>query len=197
MNENFGKNFIPQKRIDLAQAGLKVHNTVDTLSAISVLIFSTVCFIAIGIFASSFYVDYQIKKLGENISVLTSTFDEKEVTALVSLSGKVTAVKSVIDSQTYMTSIKNFLKDNTVQRVQLESFVFNEAGEKGAPRTLTVEGYALSYNTLANQSQIFKSNMYLSNVVFDNIAPTDDGTISFKATMTVKNDAFSTKGSTQ
>ena len=191
MNENFGKNFIPQKRIDLAQAGLKIHNTVDTFTAVSVLIFSATLFVIIGIFTSGFFINYQIESLQKKISVLTSRFMPVEVDALVSLSGKISAVDRVISEHTSITDIRTFLEDNTPTNVQVLTFVFDEvAGKNGSARELTIEGEAASYNTLANQSNILKMNKSISGVSFSNITPTEQGTISFKVTMNVKSDAF-------
>ena len=191
MAEDFGKNFIPQKRVDPRQANLKIYHTVDSFTAVSILVFATVCFITIGIFVSGFFMNRQIEGLQKNVAGVSSQFNQTEVTELVSLDKKVSAVSEIISSHTSLTEIREFLEDNTQSNVQVLNYAFTEGGLQSGGPQLVIGGEALSYNTLANQLKIFEGSNFVSSVEFTDVGPTETGTIAFTATLAMKPSAFS------
>jgi hypothetical protein len=192
MPEDFSKNFIPQKRVDPRRAGLRIYSTVDTLTAVAVILFSTVIFIIIGIYGSRFFIDKQAESLQVKVSDLSGQFNSMEVSELVVLDKKVNAVVDVIDKHTSITNIREFLEDHTQSRVRVISYSFSETGEdsKGTG-TLVITGEALNYNTLANQQNIYVGDEDVIGVTFTDIKPTDTGMVAFTATMNLKESVFS------
>jgi hypothetical protein len=194
MAENFGKNFIPQKRVDPGRTGLKIYNTVDTFTAIALIVSATVLFISIGIFGSGFFIDKQIESLQKEVSGLSSEFNSKEVNELASLDRTIAAASTVVGQHTSITDIRTFLEEHTQSKVQILKYSFKEgvvnSGEK-TPRSLVIKGEALNYNTLANQQNIYNNDSDITSIIFSGITPTENGTVEFTATIDLKDSAFS------
>lgn len=198
MADDFGKNFIPQKRVDPRQANLKIYHTVDSFTAVSIISFATVAFFMLGIYGSGFFIQNQIEDLQTTAAQASSQFDSMEVRELVELDKKVAAVSSIISDHTSLTDIRDFLEEHTQTNVQVQSFSFIDGGAGGdGGKELIINGQALSHNTLANQAQIFENDMEIISSEFSDIAPTEIGTVSFTATLRLKDSTFSYSKQTQ
>jgi len=192
MPEDFNKNFIPKKRVDPKRAGLRIYHTVDTLTAVAVILFSTTVFVVLGLYGSAFVIEKQTRALQSEVSKLSGNFNSLEVSELVFLDKKVSAATQIINRHTSLTDIRNFLKDHTQSKVQVISYIFEETEEdQKKSQTIVIKGEALNYNTLANQQNIFMSNESVQSVVFSAIKPTEIGTIEFIATLNLKETIFS------
>lgn len=191
MPEEFNKNFIPQKRVDPRRAGLKIYDTVDSFTALALILFSTAILFVGGIFASRMFVGNQITSLQEVVTHLSSNFNPIEVDELVRLDRKVQAASIVLKEHTSITDIRDFLEEHTQSRVQIQSYVFEEKTTEGSQqKTITITGEALNYNTLANQQTIFENDSDIVSVSFTDMNPTETGFVEFTAHLLLTDSAF-------
>jgi len=191
MDESFEKTFIPRKRMNPMSAGLKVESTISVFSTVALLLFSLAFFASIGIFVTGFFIEKKTDELRLQTTKDTAVLDKSEIEKIVSLDKKVTAVGTILNDHVSLSKILGFLESVTSARVMIDDF--NYIGENGRTQTVTINGTAKNYNTLANQSKIFKENTMISKVAISNIEPNDVGEILFMAELEIKNGVFAFK----
>jgi len=191
MDESFEKTFIPRKRMDPMSAGLKVESTISVFSAVALLLFSLAFFASAGIFVTGFFIEKKTDELRLQTTKDTAVLDKSEIEKIVSLDKKVTAVGTILNDHVSLSKILGFLESVTSARVMIDDF--NYIGENGMTQTITINGTAKNYNTLANQSKIFKENTMISKIAISNIEPNDIGEILFMAELEIKNGVFAFK----
>ncbi len=194
MDENIQKTFIPRKRIDPMSAGLKVESTIDLFSAISFIVFSLAFFASLGVFLSNIYVNSKIETLKKEASTATAYFNKEDTVKLVALDKKITAVSSILNKHNSLSKVLKFLEEITVSRVSINDFnyIIDQMGEG-----IIIDASAKNYNSLANQSAVFKENKNIKSYTISNIEPNEDGEVSFKAEIVLTDGAFLYKEKTQ
>jgi len=189
MPEGFEKTFIPRKSIDPMQTGLRIKHTLDTFLSASILFIALILSIAAALFVSHLYVEGQIKTVQGNIEQLSQKFDPVVVGTIAKLDAQVSGAEAIIASHTSIDKIFAFLDESTVAKVSIQKIDFVSNPKDGV--VMVLSGKASSYNTLAYQDSVYtKKKDQVSDVVFSDIKPNEDGLIDFVATLTFTPNAF-------
>lgn len=186
MPEEFEKTFIPRKRVNPSQAGLRIQTTVDTFTAVGLLVFSLVFFCGISLYGAQLYVKKDISKLEKQAISMAQIFDQSEIESLVMLDKKVLHVDSILSKHISITAVFDFLEQTTARNVVISRMSFSDSPTAGL--TLEVSGEAQSYNTLANQAKSYSNSKTVKSAVFSAVTPNTEGGINFDAAVAVNID---------
>ncbi len=188
MPEEFEKTFIPRKRIDPGQAGLRIQTTVDTFTAVGILVFATVFFIALSIFGARIYLSSDIMKLETEAVVRAQSLNQSDVESLVALDKQVGYVSDILKKHISISSVFDFLENTTVVNASIGQLSFT--GEKNGGVVLALSGSAESYNSLANQARAYNDSKSVKSAKFTGMTPNLEGEIDFGVEIAIETDAF-------
>jgi len=190
MDEKIEKAFIPRKRIDPMSAGLRIESTVSIFTAIALIVFTLAFFASIAVFVSNIFIAKSITTEKENLVKLSKEFDTGEINTISSLDKKVNAVSGILKNHISLSKILRFLEENTASKVMIDSISFVDGSNSVI---VTMQALAKNYNTLANQSAIFKENKAIKSFEISAVEPTDTSEVIFTAELIINRNAFSFK----
>jgi hypothetical protein len=184
MAQEFQTSFIPKKTFDVGMAPARKAGS--SLSGI----FSFVAFILIllsvvgagGVFLYERFLIASIENKKESLERAKNAFEPELIRELSRLDLKLRGSQGLLDRHLAPSGIFDLLEDITLETVRFTELSY--AAEKEAIR-LTLQGEALSFASVALQSDEFGKHRSLRSPVFSGLTLDDRGNVQFGVTALV------------
>ncbi len=126
----------------------------------------------------------KINSLNESVKRAEDILDPVFIKEVQDVDEKIEMAKALLDNHILITPIFDFLEQSTLQSTRFSSFNFSYAGIDSKQKlnpSITLNGIAKNYNSLALQAQEFKKNNVVKNVIFSSFSLDDKGRVNFSA----------------
>lgn len=184
MDPQVQASFIPKKPLDtgpLARGQGGVFGGLVFLFCAFIFIVSIVG--AVGVFAYQSFLQSSIAGKAESLAKAEGAFDPAVITELIRIDSRINQSQLLLQKHVAPSGIFTFLAEQTLQRVQFESFEYVLGDDDSAK--ITLKGQADNFSTIALQSDQFSASKVLKNVVFSGISLGTNGRVNFSIVATV------------
>jgi len=175
----FTTTFIPKKPLmeQGPSEGAPVSRPVGLLSTISIILFVVTIVIGGGVYFWKSYETSNLATLQKSVTTVSQDFEPQLITQLQSLDLQLKNANTLIGNHTVVSPIFDMLEASTLPQVQFTKF--NVAFDPTKGVQVQMSGVADGYASIAEQSDVFGANAYLTDVIFSNFALTQTGQVSF------------------
>lgn len=177
MEPKFQTSFIPKKPIvtDASPASkVGVIRETNIFSLVATILFISTLLVSGGLFGYQMILRQQIDKADTDINTARSAFQVDKIKELIDANNRIVSSKTLLEKHVKLSQMLYLLQDLTVKRIRLMKLTYSY--KAGIP-TITLQGEALTYNALVEQSNIFAQSDYLKNNQFSNFILADNGNI--------------------
>lgn len=195
--QQFRTSFIPKK--PAAPITRRRGPSVSIFMLIGVLAFLTASALAVGVFFYREYIQSNIVAKAEALEKAREAFDEPLIRELQRLDARIDSANDILDRHIALSAFFDVLEATTLKTVQFRTFSFRRSD---GGLSITMEGVARSFSSVALQSDLFGANRSLQGPLFSNLNIDAEGnaTFSFQATLDpslVSYRAFAAPGTAQ
>ncbi len=181
METKFQTSFIPK-------ASLTPQTSYEKPAVGLFLFLATIAFIAsliiaAGAFGYRAYLQNQTNVVKTNLDKNVKAFEPDTIESYVRLENRLNTAQKLLNQHIATTNLFSYLSQNTLKSVRFTDFKY-DLGADGSV-TLTMNGQAASYNSVAYQSQIFGQDKNLKNPIFSNLDLDEKGNVVFNFTTKV------------
>lgn len=176
MAQEFQTSFIPKKSFDTEKPSAGGGGI---LFLISLILFILSLLGAGGAFAYERYLGSSIAAKSQALEDAKSKFEPESIRVLSRLDAKLNQAQSLVDSHIAVSGIFDLVEEITLQTVRFSNFryTFTPQGVQ-----LSMSGEAVSFASVALQSDEFAKNRFITEPVFDGLAVNDIGNVTFSVT---------------
>lgn len=179
MEPKFQTSFIPKNPISTSSSpSYRPVSSSSIIGTFATLFFTLALLVSGALFGYEFYIEGQIKQSQVQLVEAKSAFESADNQKLILASNQIKSIKTLLDKHTVVSPIFKLLEDQTLPTVRFTSFAFSRDSLGGV--TVSIEGEAQSYASLAQQSSILLKLPYLSHIEFSDITLSDSGTVRMK-----------------
>lgn len=180
MEPKFQTSFIPKSPItNNSYSPYKPENSFSIIGTLSTLLFLATLVVSGGLFGYERYMYTVISQSQTELDGAKSAFESEDNQKILLVSDQLKSIKTLLNNHTVISPLFDALEKITLPTVKFSSFTFTHDNSSGIV-TVTVEGEAQSYASLAQQAQIFRDGQYLKNIEFTDINLSDTGTVRTK-----------------
>lgn len=130
------------------------------------------------------YLQSSIAKVESELNSLSLQINSKDQKSFIEFYSQVANLKSLLNTHVVTSKLFPLLESSTHQKV-----VYSSVNLIVQEKTLRIEGFADSYETLSAQLALYKQAPWVEKVILDNSSLADK-TIKFGARLIIKNEAF-------
>lgn len=186
MKEKKQNSFIPKARSS-ASSEESFYNPF-TVTGIS--IFSIVILVSAIFFFYGMYLDYQIEETEKNLVDVDEIFKPEFVQDLIIANARIRASEKSLEERVAPTVIFEVLEELTSESIYFDNFNYRSHKVNGEDKTVVVlNGIAPTFNALAFQTDVFKEEEKVNEVLVRNIRLVD-GLILFNATLSFEEEVI-------
>lgn len=169
--------FIPRQ-------SFRTHPTFQRNRTVNLFFLSGVSIFALAVIASAAIFIYHRILLGK-VDGLSAKLEKAQVDLnpplvgeLISFDQRLRKAREIFDKHSIVTPIFDFLEEKTSINVRYRGLDMNRAADGSV--SLTLDGEARSYGSVAFQADTFATSDFLGRVEISDIAPSERGLVSFK-----------------
>ncbi|MDH5442451.1 MAG: hypothetical protein OEX08_02515 [Candidatus Nomurabacteria bacterium] len=183
MDQDFQTTFIPKKPTMSAPATKKRRSRpVGLLMMLAVLLVILAGASAGGVVVYEQLAQASLDEKRESLKVAEGVFETSLLAELQKLDNRLESASMLLDNHIMMEPLFRMLELTTLPDVRFSQFNFSQAD---GPISLKLAGEATNYTAIAQQSAIFGEEDMVSDHVFSNFSPNNDGGISFDISMKI------------
>jgi hypothetical protein len=165
-------SFIPKK----PTAG-GISRSGGLIPYIANIIFVLALVASVLVFAYSKYLDNQISKMSESLTVARQALEPDLINQLASSDKRIIAGNELILNHKSLSGFFDLLESITLKNLRFTSFAYSPG--TGGAATVTLKGQAQTYGALALQAKIFGQDENFINPMFSNLDLDDKGNVIF------------------
>lgn len=173
MND-FQTSFIPKKTE--VEAPVVRKKGVGIFMLIAVFIFVLAIAGGVGAFLYERVIESSLASKKESLDRAQEAFEPDLIRELARIDKKITASKEVLSQHISPSELFSLLEELTLENISFTDFEYS-AGEEGY--MIRLGGVAKSFSTLALQSDVFGSNRYIIEPVFEDLDLDRVGNVTF------------------
>lgn len=178
MEPKFQSSFIPKRPTsDPIKEYGPVHKNSNIFSIIATILFLLAFFSSVGLFVYQKIIEQQITSASTELKEAETAFDIDKIQELISAGARIQSIHGLLDKHVAMSEILVLLQNLTVKTIKFDNLTISN--ESGSP-SISMNGESLTYNAIARQSEIFKSNSFLTSVAFSDFSLDDKGLVKFR-----------------
>lgn len=178
MQPRFQTSFIPKKSIDnVPDRGAREVDDTNIFSLAATLIFLATALLLGGLFFYKNLVLKQLEQKGEEVNAARSAIEPEKIKEILDANARIKASVGLLENHLVTSRLLLFLGDLASKNLQFNDF--NYQNKAGGP-SITINGEAKTYNSLAFQQDVLSKNERLSQVVFSEINLNENGNVRFR-----------------
>src|SRR6185312_15927295 len=166
MDPQVQASFIPKKSLDVSAP--RGGGFGGLIFLIALLIFIASLVTAGGVFAYKQYLQGSLANKQNQLKLAEGAYDPGTIQDLIALDDRLTQAKILLGKHVSVSNLFNFISTQTLTSVSFNNFMYTLGGDGSA--TVTMQGTADSFSSVALQSDQLNANKLLKNVVFSGIA---------------------------
>jgi len=171
-------SFVPKKNL-VTQQDTGFHASINLFLSIGVIIFFMTVAVSGGVYLYKIYLEQQTVSAGKRLEEAKKAFDPSLIVEVKKLDNRMIVAKSVLDTHTVVTPVFEMLSRATLQSIRFTDFKLQMDKTTGA--TLSLAGQAMTYASIANQSDSFASEEMVKNPIFSDLNLNEkEGGVQFK-----------------
>lgn len=184
MAQEFQTSFIPKKTFDVGAppAASSKSSIGGLISFIAFLMLLIAVVGSVGVFLYERFLISSIESKKASLEKARAAFEPELIRELSRLDAKLRISQSLLDSHVAPSGILDLLEDLTLQTVRFTNLGYT-IGEQGVQ--LSLQGEALSFSSVALQSDEFGKSRSLMNPVFSGLTLDDRGNVKFTVSVLV------------
>ncbi len=183
MEPKFQTSFIPKKPIVTTPGGrvAVVHDT-SVLSIIATVVFIVTVLTAGGLFVYQRVLTSQNEESDKEVAAARSAFQPEIIQKLVEASSRIQASEALLNKHVVVSQLLVLVEKLSMKKVRFTDFDFTY--RNNVP-TISAKGEAQSYNTLAQQEEVFSASDDVKNSEFSNLGLNETGNVTFDLSATI------------
>lgn len=175
MASNFQSSFIPKEPVVTEQVFKK--KKAGFLGVLAVSLFVSSIVIAGGMYVYKGIIKRDIASLQTELAEAEKNIDKQTISEMSKFSKKLELVRTLVQKHQVVSGFLDTLASSTVSSVQFISFSYGDI-EQGK-LTVTLQGKAASYSSIAQQENVFSQNPYFTSMAFSNLTLVEGGLVAF------------------
>ncbi len=176
MDPQVQTSFIPKKSLDIS-ASRNSGGSFGLFFIIALFIFIASLVAAAGSFAYTQYLNSTIASKSASLALAEGAFDPSVIQDLLRMDNRLNQSKKLLASHVAVSGIFALLATQTLAQVSFSNFDYTLNADGTA--TISMQGTADSFSTVALQSDQFGADKLLKNVVFSAITVGSSGSVGF------------------
>jgi hypothetical protein len=148
----------------------------DFVSTVAGLVFTLSLITAVGVFLYTFYLNYSIARMGEELESARASLSVSTINEILRLDARIVSTDELLKKHRVLSSVFDFLESSTPKSVRFTEFSYETT--KDGPQ-LILRGEAESYAALALEADIIGKSQNLENPVFSELELDDKGNVAF------------------
>jgi hypothetical protein len=182
MDQRTHTSFIPKKSLTTASqsqrtdiAGAK--SSIGIVFLITLIIFISVIALAIGVFLYQQFLLQSIEKKSASLDRARAAFEPALIEEIGRLDVRMKSAREILDDHKALSAFFDLLETNTLVSLQFKnlSYIVDETGRI----SVSMNGSAASFSSVALQSDIFGENKYIQEPIFSNLNLDNKGNVIF------------------
>jgi hypothetical protein len=169
--------FIPKQPLAPITPSAYRRHTISIATLVSVTVFAAAIILAGGVFAYKAYLGSALADKKASLQKASSAFEPSLIEELKRLDKRIEHSKAVLANHVALSSFFDLLQSATIQNVQFKSL--NLTTIEDGKITISLNGIARSYGSVALQSDSFNKAKGLKNPVFSQLNLDPAGNVSF------------------
>ncbi|HWH07399.1 MAG TPA: hypothetical protein VNU47_02675 [Candidatus Paceibacterota bacterium] len=172
---NIPTSFVPRQSLDTPRR--KMHGGNNVFLLIGLFIFGLSVALAVGVFAYQKYLESVVTVKEAALSSAEATISKDVVEEYVRLKQRFVSGRELLDNHVALSQFFAVLESLTLQNVKFDDLTLTVAEDRTA--SITIEGIARNFNTLAAQSSAVAGERAFKRAIFSDISVNDNGTVGF------------------
>lgn len=181
MAQGFQSSFIPKEPVASSEVFQK--KKAGILGTLAVTLFIASLLGWGGLFAYKKIVKGEIADREAKLAEAEKNIDKKTISEMSQFSKKLDATKEIVVRHQVVSNFLKALAASTVSTVQFDNFGYSRLTSNSL--TISLQGRARDYASVAEQERIFNQNKDFKSLKFSNLALTDKGLVSFDLSIVV------------
>jgi len=181
MDPRLQSSFIPKKPIMTAPRTYRAP--LNIFSIISISLFVLAILGSGGVFLYQNYLNNQIAAASSSLHTEQDEFDQSTIEQLARLDSRLTVAQSLLQKHVALSNFFSALEDVTLPTARFSDFAFSVGAQNAL--TVSMNGEAESFTSVALQSDALIGDTYFKNVMVSNFSVEQSGAVSFTVTMTL------------
>lgn len=178
MADQFNTSFIPKKTEERRTR----RSSMGFLSFLATLIFILVLVGAGGSFLYERFLNGSIVRKQESLERAREAFEPRLIQELSRLDARIESTQGLFADHRALSPLFAVLEDLTLVNVRFNDFTY---AETAVGNTITLQGEATSFGTLALQADEFSDSPFIRDPIFSGLAVNDRGRVNFNFTATI------------
>jgi hypothetical protein len=180
METKFQTSFIPKSNLEqnVAQGGSR--GPVGFFTFIASIIFFISVLVAGGVFGYNKYLESLVASSKDSLDKNIKSFEPQTIEEYVRLNSRIDSAKKLLDKHIAISYVLDFLEEKTIQSVGFSDFKYDV--DAGGEASLTMNGQAKGYNSVAYQAELFGRERALKSPLFSNLDVDVSGNVVFNFT---------------
>ena len=179
MDPNAQTSFIPKK--SLAETGEAPNRGIGFFTLITFIVFLVALIASGAVYIYRKSAESSSQSLEQSLENREKEFDPQSITQLLRFSSRIESAKSALANHIAVSPVLSLLEKTELPSIRFTSMDFNYSGPSNI--TLSMQGQALDYNSIAYQSSVFgQTNGKMKDVLFSNLNLDQTGHVGFTLT---------------
>jgi len=185
------QSFIPKKPITEKPALRK--RTMGLFFGLSFLIFLVSVGASAGVYFYKAYMEKKVESMSVSLERAKAAFEPSLIIELKRLNARISASEQILSKHVAFSEFFEVLEQSTLKTVRFSNFEY--LMESDDMISITAQGEAEGYSSIALQSDEFGDNPYIQNPIFSNLGLTQSGNVTFSLLMNLNPSFLSYKDS--
>jgi len=185
------QSFIPKKPITAKPVVRK--RTAGIFFGLSFIIFLGAAGASAGVYFYKAYMEKKVESMSISLERAKAAFEPSLIIELKQLSARISASEQILSNHIAFSEFFDVLQQSTLKTIRIMNF--NYVLDENGKISITAQGEAEGYSSIALQSDEFGNNPYIQNPIFSNLNLTQNGNISFDLLMNMDSSYISYENS--
>jgi hypothetical protein len=185
MDKEFQTTFIPKKPMTEERSSPRTSSSkpLGIFSVIATLFFAIAILAAGAVYGYERYLESRISTLRGSLQRAEDAFEPSLIVQLQKLDKRLRVSETLLNRHVAVSPMFKVLETVTLQGVQFDNF--NYEYQEGGIANIEMAGRARTYQTIAEQSELFGGNRFITDHIFSNFTLNDSGLVAFDLGVTM------------
>lgn len=177
MEPEFKTSFMPKQPIAPQPQRALRGGSVSLMFLLTLIVFLVAVLASSGLFLYQQFLISSIERKSQDLESARASFEPALIQELTRLDARIETAESLLGSHVALSQLFVFLESNTVSSVQFNDFRFAALSDEGA--TITMNGKARNFGSVALQSDRFGDSSVIQEPIFSNLNVDAFGDVTF------------------
>ena len=177
MEPQFKTSFMPKQPVASQPQRAVRGGSVSLVFLLTLIVFLVAILASAGLFLYQQFLISSIERKSQDLERARASFEPALIQELTRLEARIETAESLLGSHVALSQLFAFLESNTISSVQFNNFRFAALADGGT--TITMDGKARSFGSVALQSDLFGNSAVVQEPIFSNLNVDAFGDVTF------------------